>query len=349
MASNKPVLIAEIGGNHGGDPDLAAKMIRAAARHGFDGVKFQAYRTESILHQSSPYFDELKREETRFEDLIELAQLTKKLSLIFGLTVFDAEGLQLASSGAIDFIKISSGDLTYHPLIKMAAESGKPLVISTGAGTQPEVDRAFKLTNSRAIILQCSSLYPAPESAINLAVMDAWLQNGCQAGLSDHSPGTEAMKWAYLLGARMIEKHFTIDRNLPGGDNDISLDPAGMTELVNYLSDREIQSDNYNPIERAEILEALVKTPFWGSPIKTPAAGETPKLIRRHALAAKDLKKGEKLDLTKIHFKRLSPMTLDNQEILTPDQDLSNLSLNQSIAANDPIILSSLSIQAFDE
>lgn len=328
------LLIAEIGGNHGGDPSLAAKMVEAAAGCGFDGVKFQAYRTGDFLHRSSPYHDELRREELGFGSLASLSELARALSLKFGLTVFGPEGLALASTCACDYIKISSGDITHHPLIRMAAGSSLPLVISTGASTEAEVASALGLTSGRATILQCASLYPAPEATINLAVMAAWLRRGLSAGLSDHALSTEPMRWAYALGARMIEKHFTIDRGLPGGDNAMSLDPAGMGGFVSGLGELEALG--------ADGSEGLKAKPFWGSPVKAPQPGETPALIRRYALAAAGIKEGERLTLGKVAFKRLSPRLLGGSAILTPDRDISNFTVKKTIEADEPIFMDSI-------
>ncbi|MDR2386516.1 MAG: N-acetylneuraminate synthase family protein [Deltaproteobacteria bacterium] len=340
--SQGQLFVAEIGGNHGGQVTLAAELVKAASRAGFGAVKFQAYRTERFLHQSSPYYDELKSEELAFEDLYNLGQLAQGLSLSFGLTVFDLDGLELAQAIGCDFIKISSGDLTYHPLILAAAQSKIPLVLSTGASNQDEVDQALALTKNQAYLLQCASLYPAPERAINLAVMDRWLQNGLRAGLSDHSLALEPMKWAYFLGARIIEKHFTLDRGLPGGDNSMSLEPAGMAQLLAEIEALKRDQKNLKNLDRAYLIKTLPEQAFWGQELKRPQLGEKPSLIRRYALASREIKKGEKLSLENIVFKRLSPQMIKNKEILTPDQDLSNLIANSNLPFNEPIFLSAI-------
>lgn len=348
--------VAEIGGNHGGDPSLAAVMVKAAAKSGFGGVKFQAYRTESFLHESSPYFAELKREELSFDDLARLSDLARGLTLSFGLTAFDPDGLALAASLACDYAKISSGDINHYPLLRRAAESKLPLVVSAGAATEAEVENALRLTANRAMVLQCASLYPTPESAINLSVMVAWLKRGLKAGLSDHSLATESMKWAYLLGAHMIEKHFTVDRNLPGGDNDMSLDPASMGRLMDELkrlSERgngpcltqNETGEAYLPPAMAHgptAMEELEGKPFWGNPIKRPQAGENPGLIRRYALASNDIQKGEKISLERIAFKRLSPQLIGRGAVLTPDRDIAGLKAKTIIRQNEPVYLSAL-------
>jgi sialic acid synthase SpsE len=315
-------------------------MVIAAARCGFGLVKFQAYRTEEFLHRESPYFRDLKREELQFKDLAELARVAKGQGLKFGLTVFGQEGIDLAGETQCDYVKISSGDITNLPLLRKAANSCLPLVVSTGASTEAESMRALEIAGkSLAAILQCSSLYPAPEPAVNLAVMDAWLQRGLKAGLSDHSLSIEPMKWAYLLGAAMIEKHFTLDRNLPGGDNDISLDPAGMARLIACLQERGAWGQESGPTDRAQAIGAIERMPFWGQPGKTIQPGENQCLIRRHAVAARNLKKGQTLTPSLTLFQRLSPQALKWGPTLGPDRDLSALRLVHDIPAHNPIYI----------
>jgi sialic acid synthase SpsE len=342
--------VAEIGGNHGGDLVLAAKMIIAAEECGFDCVKFQAYQTDLFLHQSSPYYDELKEEELSFKDLAYLSKLAKKLNLYFGLTVFDDQGLDLAVTISCDFIKISSGDLTYYPLIRKAKATGLPLVLSTGAATQAEVDRVLEICPYPAALLQCTSLYPAPEDTINLAVMASWLKKGLRAGLSDHSLSAGTIGAASLLGAVMVEKHFTLDRNLPGGDNSMSLDPSMIlgNPFIDFKNQRkwrqqELENSCSKKTRRLAKFKSL-KT--WGSRIKYIQTGERPELIHRYALAAYDLRCDQLLSPELVIYKRLSPQMIDQGGLLTPDVDLDSLKLNKNKAAQEPIYLDDLTDQS---
>ena len=282
--SERPVLVAEIGGNHGGDPCLAEAMIEAAASAGVSAVKFQAYQVETFLHPDCPYYEELANEELSFEDISRLVTLARKMGLAAGLTVFDMDGLALAESSGADFVKISSGDLTYERLLLAAAKSSKRLIISTGASFEEEVEAALRLVASPFAMLQCASLYPAPPQSANLAVMAKWLAAKLPAGLSDHCLGLEASVAAMRLGAVMIERHMTIDRSLPGGDNSISSLPEDFALLR--------EAAELGPFSPSE-LEMARSEPFWGNPRKEPQPGEEPDRIRRVAVAARDLSPGE--------------------------------------------------------
>lgn len=281
-------LVAEIGGNHGGSEALASRMVEAAADCGVEAVKFQAYRTSAFLSRLSPYYDELAAEELSFEGLGRLVGQARRLGLAAGLTVFDPEGLDLARDCGADFIKISSGDLTWHGLIHRAARSGRPLFLSTGAADESEVVSALAAAGEAAgglAVLQCASLYPSPPEAVNLAVMACWLSEGLMAGYSDHTLGTAAAKLAIALGAVVVEKHFTIDRSLPGGDNSISGLPDEFRELVRWRDECRIMLGR--PIKRPHDLEAPLR----------PA-------IRRAIVAARDLEPGRILTADDLRLKR---------------------------------------------
>lgn len=238
LGPGRPALLAaEIGGNHAGDPELAGRMVEAAAACGAGAVKFQAYRTADFLSPLSPYYDELAAEELPFEQLAALLARARGLGLAAGLTVFDPSGLDLAREGRADFIKISSGDLNNGPLLEPAARAGRPLFVSTGAAEAGEVAEALELlapARERLVLLQCAALYPAPPEAANLEVMVDWLAAGLAAGYSDHVLGPAAAEAALTLGAQVLEKHFTLDRGLPGGDNAISAQPEEFARLANW-------------------------------------------------------------------------------------------------------------------
>lgn len=231
------LLVAEIGGNHGGDAALAAAMVRAAAASGADAVKFQAYRAATFLSPLSPYYGELAGEELAPGDLAALVAQAHGLGLAAGLTVFDGPSVGLARDCGADFLKISSGDLTHHALLRLAAGADRPLMVSTGAADGDEVAAALGALapwRGRVAVLQCASLYPAPPESANLAVMARWLGQGLTAGYSDHTLGLDAAKAALALGAMVLEKHFTTHRGLPGGDNAMSAEPAEFRELARW-------------------------------------------------------------------------------------------------------------------
>jgi N-acetylneuraminate synthase/N,N'-diacetyllegionaminate synthase len=315
-----PIVVAEIGSNHGGDPKIAQAMVRQAAAGGITWIKFQAYQTESFLHPQSPYFNELKREELDFDEFRRLIDLAHRLNLKVGLTVFCKAGVALAATAGADFVKISSGDLTYLSLIASASRCGLPLVLSTGASTEAEVTCALAATNRNLLaLLQCVSLYPAPAELLDLAVMVRWLAMGRPAGFSDHSLGPEAACAALALGAVMVEKHFTTDRSLPGGDNSMS---ATLEE--------------FKAINSADRLDPA---PFLGSEEKTIKPGEEPSLIRRVAVAARNIKAGETMDEENVIF--LRPPQLF-EPALGAAAPLSDFKARLDIPRRKPILLSYL-------
>lgn len=293
-AGRPALLVAEIGGNHGGDVQLAGRLVAAAAGAGADAVKFQAYRTHDFLSRLSPYYEELAAEELSFADLASLVGLAHEKGLGAGLTVFDEAGLRLAEECGADFLKISSGDLTNHQLLAKAAGVEKPLFISTGAADEGEVREALAicaLAESRLVVMQCAALYPAPPETVNLAVLARWRGEGLAAGYSDHVLGLEAANAALSLGALVLEKHFTVDQALPGGDNSISALPCDLTELRRLVSTAD-------PGRRAISLPSAEISPvMWGSAEKQAHPLEIPvrPIIRRAVLAAADLQAGRML------------------------------------------------------
>ena len=287
-AGRPSFLVAEIGGNHGGSAELASSMVAAAAAARVDGVKFQAYRTAHFLSRLSPYYDELAAEELSFRQLGRLVGQAHNLGLAAGLTVFDEAGLDLARDCGADFLKISSGDLTYHDLLHKSASAGLPLFLSTGAADESEVASALEaVKNNRAglVVLQCAALYPAPPEAVNLAVMTRWRDEGLTAGYSDHTLGLAAAKLAVALKAAVVEKHFTIDRSLPGGDNAISGIPDDFRELVGWRDECQV---------------------IFGEPVKRPHAQEEAvrPIIRRAVVTGRDIAAGHILTADDLRLKR---------------------------------------------
>ena len=326
LASGQAALmIAEIGGNHGGDPKLAEEMIKSAAAANAGAVKFQAYQTKKFLSRQSPYYDELAQEELPFEEILRLARFAQKLDMAAGISVFDEDGIRLAQDGQLDFIKISSGDLTHLPLLEKAAVSQKPLFVSTGAALAAEVAEALAALDpaQELVLMQCAALYPAPLESANLAVLAEWQKNGFLTGFSDHTLGLKAAQAALTLGIVVLEKHFTSDRNLPGGDNAISILPEDFKKLVNW----------------AELCPIL-----WGQKEKAPHPLELemrPK-IQRVLVAAKDLKQGQILQQEDLGFMR--PPDDAAKSFFKPGQLKTVLGkeLKNSISAGMPLTLHSV-------
>ena len=247
-------LVAEIGINHNGDMALAHREIDAAAASGADAVKFQNYHTEGFLSDRSltyeyvsqgttvveSQFDMFKRCELRPEALGELRQHCDECGVVFFSTPMDEEGVAELVREGVPLLKNGSDCLGHLPLIRCMARTGVPTVISTGMATREDIDdavQAFREAGGRdLILLHCTAAYPTPAEDVNLRKIPALAQAyGCLAGFSDHTDGIVAAVGAVTLGACFIEKHFTLDKNLPGPDHRFSADPAEFRALVDAV------------------------------------------------------------------------------------------------------------------
>ena len=250
-AGNPCLLIAEIGINHNGDVQLAKRMIDAAVSAGADAVKFQSFRTEDFIADRTltyeysskgrrtreSQYDMFKRCELTPEDLLKLRKYADRRGVIFFSTPTSESGVaELARMGVV-LLKNGSDFLTHLPLIRAMARSGLPTALSTGMATLAEIDeavRAFRSEgNDQLILFHCTSAYPTPPQEVHLRkipVLAAAFR--CPVGLSDHTEGITAAIGAVVLGACCIEKHFTIDKKLPGPDHQFSADGDEFAALV---------------------------------------------------------------------------------------------------------------------
>ena len=234
----KPLIIAEIGNNHEGSFDNAIKLINAAKKTGVDAVKFQTYKPELYYTQSEKdRIKKLSKFQLSYEEFYKLSKYAKKQKLIFISTPFDLESLDFLKN-IVDIIKISSGDNNFSDLILGSIKSKKELIISTGLTSLKEIKNLIyfiKKNNysKKTYLLHCVANYPVePEDAnLNflLELKSIFKEN---YGYSDHTIGIDACVISYLLGAKIIEKHFTLNKKLSGPDHAISLDP---TELKNFV------------------------------------------------------------------------------------------------------------------
>ena len=251
-------IVAEIGINHNGDMELAARMIQAAADCGADSVKFQNYRTEDFISDQSlmysyisegrevteAQYDMFKRCELTPENLRVLKEHADDCGVVFHSTPTSEQGIQDLMAIGVPLLKNGSDYLVHLPLIRAMARTRLPTVVSTGMATLSEVDaavRAYREAGGRdLILLHCTSSYPTPPEDVNLRRIPALAAVfGCPVGLSDHTWGTVAATGAVALGACWIEKHFTIDRSLPGPDQRFSSDPGEFTALVKAVREME--------------------------------------------------------------------------------------------------------------
>ncbi len=247
-------VIAEIGHNHQGSVETCKEMFRAAKEAGAQSVKLQKRDNRSLFTRAfydSPYNSEnaygptygLHREALEFgiDEYKELKQYAKELGLVFFATAFDFKSADFLAELDVPCYKLASGDITNIPLLKYVAEIGKPMVISTGAATMEDVKRAYEAIipiNPQLAILQCTATYPSQYNQLDLNVIKTYRDECPEAviGLSSHDSGIAMAVAAYVLGARIVEKHFTMNRAWRGTDHAFSLEPVGLRKMCRDLN-----------------------------------------------------------------------------------------------------------------
>lgn len=284
-------IIAEIGINYNGDFDLAIKMVEEAARAGVDAVKVQIIYADKSYTKDSESYAIFKKVELPMEDWKKIVARARDLKIDIFATFTQPEDMRTAEILGLPAIKISSSNITNFPLLKAAARSGKPILVSTGMAYLSEVDEAVRYLEEHGVrnlgIFHCISLYPTSAKDANLQAITTMRQAFLQypIGFSDHTMGNHCAIAAVALGARIIEKHFTMDRAMEGPDHHFSATPSEFAELVKAV--RETES-------------AL------GSGIKCPASAEVDlrAKFQRILVATHDIKEGEKLNEENMTAKR---------------------------------------------
>lgn len=297
-------IIAEAGVNHNGDPQLARNLVDAAAESGAQAVKFQTFKAEKLVTRSASradyqvenlgedgsQFDMLKRLELKYEFHRELMDYAESKGLVFLSTPFDLEAIEFLSDLGVAAFKAGSGDLTNLPYLDKMARQGRPVIISTGMANLEEsreaVESIAATGNMDLVVLHCTTNYPCPLSEVNLAAMQTLQRElGVLVGYSDHTVGTLVPKIAVAAGAQVIEKHFTLDKNMEGPDHRASLEPAELAKMV-----REIK-------EMEEVM---------GSGEKVPNASEEKimQVVRKSVVAAVDIPQGTVLSAEMLTIKR---------------------------------------------
>lgn len=296
-------IIAEAGVNHNGDLDLAKKLVDAAVAAGVDAIKFQTFKAEELVTRAAPkanyqkattgegnQYAMLKQLELSLEDHIILKNYCQEQGIIFLSTPFDFASADLLERLDLPFYKISSGDITNLPFLEYIAKKNRPVLLSTGMSNLGEVEAAVETMlgtgNQDLILLHCTSNYPTVFTDVNLRAM-LTLQEAFKlpVGYSDHTLGIEVPIAAVALGARVIEKHFTLDRTMPGPDHRASLEPHELKAMVEKIRN----------VEKA-----------LGNGIKRCARGEEKnKLVSRKSIvAARDIQQGEVITREMVQFKR---------------------------------------------
>lgn len=272
-------IIAEIGNNHNGNKALARQMVLAAADGGADAVKLQAYQTALFLSPASQFYGELDRERLSLEDQLELFRLAESKGCLAFATPFDVPTLERLCREQRPALKIASGDISNWPLLRAAGASGLPVLLSTGASSLAEVERAVSALGGgreQCVLLHCTVQYPARDEDVNLRAMETLRAAfGLPVGLSDHTEGVAIALAALALGAVVVEKHFTTDRTLPGGDNEMSILPDELRVLTS--SARRIHLALGSGDKQPSQAEAALQAHIRRSPtaLCDIAAGET--------------------------------------------------------------------------
>lgn len=315
--SNHVIIIAEAGVNHNGDYDRAVAMIHAAKAAGADYVKFQTAVPELVISSVAPKAEYQKEttgaEESqlemcrkihlRLEDYAPLAEICREVGIGFMSTPFDLVSIDCLAPLGMDYWKIPSGEITNLPYLRKIARKGGKVILSTGMSELCEVEAALEVLEDNGIgradvaLLHCNTQYPTPMCDVNLRAMEqlAALHPGA-VGYSDHTVGIEVPVAAVAMGARIIEKHFTLDRNLPGPDHKASLEPAELASMVSAIRNIELAI---------------------GSGKKHVSDSERPNIVvaRKSIVAATDIRKGDLLTENNITVKRpgngISPMKWD--------------------------------------
>ena len=240
-ADAPPFVVAEIGLNHNNNPEIGKKTISAAKKAGANAVKFQSYITGEFIDQTNPdatfLFDIFKKYELSEKDHLLYQQTAKDEGLVFFSTPLCTTSLDFLLSIKVPAIKIASGDIVNADLLAEAAKSGLPILLSTGASDLPEIQRALDFLDDKQVrdlcLLHCVSLYPTRAEDLNLSNITAFQKmTNAPVGFSDHSHGHDGVIAAVALGARVIEKHFTLDKKLDGPDHTISSDPGEFLQYV---------------------------------------------------------------------------------------------------------------------
>ncbi|HRG87419.1 MAG TPA: N-acetylneuraminate synthase [Chitinophagales bacterium] len=259
--ANHVIIIAEAGVNHNGDFNMAMQLIDAAAQAGADYVKFQTFKADKLASKQAPKADYqarnindsdnsqyqmLKKLEMPEEWHYKLKEYAQQKSIGFLSTGFDEESIDFLETLGIDIYKIPSGEITNKPYLQHIGRKGKPVILSTGMADIDEVEEALNvllqvgLPKSNITVLHCNTEYPTPMGDVNLLAMnEIGLRLGVKIGYSDHTLGIEVPIAAVTLGASVIEKHYTLDKNLPGPDHRASLEPKELCAMVTAIRNIE--------------------------------------------------------------------------------------------------------------
>jgi N,N'-diacetyllegionaminate synthase len=297
-------IVAEAGVNHNGDPDLARRLVDAAAECGADAVKFQTFTVDALLTREAPKAgyqvettgggesqrEMLARLDLGIDRLADLRDRAAKHGLVFFSAPFDEASADALAALDVALFKVPSGEITNLPLLRHVAAKGRPIILSTGMANLGEVEQAIAAIRAAGdpplAVLHCLSAYPAPAAEVNLRAMDSLASRfGCPVGFSDHTLGIEIAVAAVARGAAIIEKHLTLDKTLPGPDHRASLDPAEFGAMVRAI--RSVESALGDGVKRL-----------------MPSETDTRRVARKSLVAARALRAGERVAIGDLASKR---------------------------------------------
>lgn len=316
---DRVIVIAEAGVNHNGDIEIAKRLITQAALSGADFVKFQTFKADKIVaktlnlasYQTKNLKDTvdsqyvmLKKLEMPDEWHLLLKKFAEESGIQFLSTGFDENSIDLLDQIGVSLFKIPSGEITNRPYLEHIASKGKPVILSTGMSTLKEIGEALNVLKSKGLsnelitVLHCNTDYPTPMEDVNLRAMHN-IQNefGVKIGYSDHTEGIEVSLAAVALGAVVIEKHFTLDKNLPGPDHKASLEPVELAKLISAIKN--------------------VKLAISGNGIKAPSNSEiqNKRYARKSIHIKKEIYSGQIISSDHLEMKRpgdgISPMLIN--------------------------------------
>jgi len=301
---NHIFIIAEAGVNHNGKLELALHLCDAAKEAGVDAVKFQTWKTEKILTRNVPkaeyqeindsteesQFDMIKKLELSYSEFEIIYNYCQKIGVIFLSTPDEVDSLHFLLKLGMDTIKVGSGDINNIPYLRKIGNTRLPVILSTGMSTLSDVELAFdtlvKSGTPEITLLHCTTNYPCPMEEINLSAMQTLATAfKVKVGYSDHSMGIEVPIAAVAMGAQVIEKHFTLDRNMKGPDHAASLEPNELNQMVKAI--RNIEKALGNGIKKPNISEQKIET-----------------VVKKRIVAAKFIAQGEKFTDENITVKR---------------------------------------------
>jgi N,N'-diacetyllegionaminate synthase len=314
---NKVFIIAEAGVNHNGSLEMAKKMVEVAKEAGADAIKFQTFKAENLVtknamkaeyqkqttNKNESQYEMIKQLELSFNDFKELKKYCDKKEIMFLSTPFDFESIDFLNNLGLEIFKIPSGEITNLPYLRKIGKLKKKIILSTGMADLGEIEDALDILinagtkRENITVLHCNTEYPTPYKDVNLLAMNTIREAfKVNVGYSDHTLRVEVPIAAVAVGAKVIEKHFTLDKNMSGPDHKASLEPDELKEMIKAIRNIEI---------------------VLGDGIKNPSKSElkNKEIARKSIVAKKDIRKGEVFSEDNLTVKRpgngISPMRWD--------------------------------------